>query len=199
MRSRSGPRTFDRSLKYPITKDGEGRSLCRWDQKPVARGRKAYCSDECQIEVDIRTSASALRRHVFQRDKGVCAACGCDTRRLERVASKAMDSYRDLTKWLPAFIPKPGSASYFGWSGKPVWDVWVSVGFNVRYEGTLWEADHIKELSNGGDGGLDNVQTLCVPCHKAKTRKMHADRKIARTGIKPKPPVRETQIAMINV
>lgn len=31
-------------------------------------------------------------------------------------------------------------------------------------------ADHIKELSDGGDEfDLDNVQSLCTPCHKQKT------------------------------
>lgn len=34
-----------------------------------------------------------------------------------------------------------------------------------------WEADHIVEVRDGGGCcGLDNYQTLCVPCHKAKTR-----------------------------
>ncbi len=34
----------------------------------------------------------------------------------------------------------------------------------------VWEADHILAVKDGGGGcGLDNFQTLCTDCHKAKT------------------------------
>ncbi|GAG13619.1 unnamed protein product [marine sediment metagenome] len=33
-----------------------------------------------------------------------------------------------------------------------------------------WEADHIVPISEGGGCcGLDNYQTLCVPCHKKES------------------------------
>ena len=32
-----------------------------------------------------------------------------------------------------------------------------------------WEHDHIVPLKDGGSHALDNIQTLCVPCHKVKT------------------------------
>lgn len=42
---------------------------------------------------------------------------------------------------------------------------------------SLWEADHILEVVNGGiDLGLSNIQTLCIPCHKEKTAKLVRDR-----------------------
>ena len=34
---------------------------------------------------------------------------------------------------------------------------------------SLWELDHIVPLVDGGSHDLDNLQTLCTPCHKAKT------------------------------
>ena len=35
-----------------------------------------------------------------------------------------------------------------------------------------WQADHILPVHKGGGGsGLENYQTLCVECHKAKTYK----------------------------
>lgn len=40
-------------------------------------------------------------------------------------------------------------------------------GFKPRQ--SLWEADHIVPLIDGGGYGLDNLQTLCTPCHKQKT------------------------------
>ena len=37
-----------------------------------------------------------------------------------------------------------------------------------------WHADHIIEVRHGGGGcTIDNYQTLCIPCHKAKTKKNH--------------------------
>jgi len=41
------------------------------------------------------------------------------------------------------------------------------LGFKPRQ--SLWEADHILPLIDGGGHGLDNLQTLCTPCHKQKT------------------------------
>lgn len=34
---------------------------------------------------------------------------------------------------------------------------------------SLWELDHIVPLVDGGTHDLDNLQTLCTPCHKKKT------------------------------
>lgn len=37
-----------------------------------------------------------------------------------------------------------------------------------------WQADHILAVAHGGGGcGLDNFQTLCLKCHKGKTKNMH--------------------------
>jgi 5-methylcytosine-specific restriction endonuclease McrA len=35
-----------------------------------------------------------------------------------------------------------------------------------------WDADHIVPLSEGGDFGLENIRTLCLPCHKRETSKL---------------------------
>lgn len=50
-------------------------------------------------------------------------------------------------------------------------------GFPDTTSRRWWEADHIVEVVRGGGlRGLENYQTLCVPCHKAKTRKLAKDR-----------------------
>ena len=43
-----------------------------------------------------------------------------------------------------------------------------------------WEADHIIPFSEGGETVLENMRTLCYPCHKHRTKKWHGDRKAAR-------------------
>jgi 5-methylcytosine-specific restriction protein A len=40
-------------------------------------------------------------------------------------------------------------------------------GFKPRK--SLWELDHIVPLIDGGGHELENLQTLCVPCHERKT------------------------------
>lgn len=158
-------RTFNRDIRYPVTRDEKNRRLCRWCQKPVAKGRQSYCSDQCQIEVDIRTSANAARRHVHDRDKGVCRSCGLDTDKLCRILYYANESsaghkYRKI-HW---------SRIRLHWPIDPtVQTILLVLGFNALSNQHYWEADHVVELSDGGDGGLANLQTLCIPCHKRKT------------------------------
>lgn len=36
-----------------------------------------------------------------------------------------------------------------------------------------WEADHMLPVVEGGDSNLDNIRTLCVPCHRKVTRELH--------------------------
>lgn len=177
-------------INYPRRKDANGNPLCRWCQKPLSNPRRSYCDKHCRMEVNIRTSVSSLRYYVHQRDKGICAKCGLDTMKLDRILNHAQRSCYEI---------KYGIGSTNGcWivrDAPSVNFVLTRLGFNEGM--SLWDADHIVEVSAGGDSGLDNIQTLCVPCHKAKTKQMHAERKAARTGVKPKPPVQETQLTMI--
>jgi hypothetical protein len=40
----------------------------------------------------------------------------------------------------------------------------------VKKRHSLWDADHIRAVvDGGGECGLDNMQTLCVWCHREKT------------------------------
>ncbi len=45
------------------------------------------------------------------------------------------------------------------------------------------EGDHIIEIADGGDEfDMENVQTLCVSCHKAKTKEGRQQRANIKTG-----------------
>ncbi len=178
---------FITSRDLPHLKDENGKPLCRWCKKPVTPPRRSWCSDECVREYLIRSSGDSLRRAVFKRDKGMCAGCGADTEKIRRLVSFAIESFEG----------RDADPYGYGWGGGDIWRIFTAIGFNWNRLQTLWEADHIIEVSNDGETSLDNMQTLCVPCHKAKTRKMHADRKFDRTGIRPKQPSREVQLSMI--
>lgn len=39
-----------------------------------------------------------------------------------------------------------------------------------------WQNDHIVELVDGGTHTLDNMQTLCIPCHNKKSAKNAGER-----------------------
>jgi 5-methylcytosine-specific restriction endonuclease McrA len=44
---------------------------------------------------------------------------------------------------------------------------WTIVQYGAP-RGSLWQADHIVPVAEGGgECGLDNLRTLCTPCHKA--------------------------------
>ena len=152
--------------RFPVTRDDAGRRLCRWDQGVIPKGRRTFCSDNCVHEVSMRTNPGYLRALVWKRDKGVCAKCGCDTSLIERVASYAAESYRGIGK----------REVYYDWSHQAIWTLFVSMGFHHSRSVTLWEADHVVEVVRDGDSCLENMQTLCVPCHKAKTKQLAGDR-----------------------
>ncbi len=45
-------------------------------------------------------------------------------------------------------------------------------------EQDFWQADHIVPVAEGGGGcGLDNLRTLCTPCHAAETAGLRSRRK----------------------
>ncbi len=59
----------------------------------------------------------------------------------------------------------------------------VSRGFSGIGSRSLWDADHIKPVAEGGGlCGLDNYQTLCQACHKAKTAEQARRKAAARRG-----------------
>jgi len=137
-------------------KDEQGRRLCRCGcgGLPVLP-RRSYCSNECLERFYIRYSQGHLRNRIKERDKEICFDCGSDLAMLKRF----------LGYW-----------ETLGCAKRPCRDL-VSAGMKRRgfkRGGSLWDAHHVIKWVDGGDVlGLDNVITLCEPCHK----KRHANRK----------------------
>jgi 5-methylcytosine-specific restriction enzyme A len=123
-----------------------GRALCRWCGAEVAGRRRTFCSDPCVHEWRLRSSTSYLRECVLARDRGICAQCGIDTLRLRRSVMRLsfaarMQRIREL----------------------------IGSGAAARGRKSWWEADHILAVAEGGDSSLDNIRTLCIPCHRSAT------------------------------
>ncbi|HYK42164.1 MAG TPA: HNH endonuclease signature motif containing protein [Thermoanaerobaculia bacterium] len=112
----------------------------------------------------MRTSPSAARERVFERDRGRCAGCGRDTEDLLR-------RLRNLRRRRPRpEVIEEARALALGFESA----VEVCGGRTVlRIRRTLWQADHIVPVAEGGGGcGLENLRTLCLPCHRMATAEL---------------------------
>lgn len=132
---------------------------CRQCRGDVYSPRRTFCSRECVHLWRELHDWNYVRRRVRDRDKGVCAACGDDTKRM-----------RDAI-WL---VRGCGAVEFIEMVKLTI----LSWGYDVSnlYGKDLWQADHIVARHLGGDNKLTNLRTLCVPCHKAVTARQAAAR-----------------------
>ena len=127
-----------------IERSASGRPLCRWCRVEVPKGRRTFCSEACVGEWRLRTDPGYLREKVFDRDRGVCAACGVDTIALRRDMRRL--DYATRRQFLKTWRLREGSRK------------------------SLWDADHIVPVAEGGGQcDLSNMRTLCLRCHAAAT------------------------------
>lgn len=159
-------RTIPSARKTPQPLGPNGERLCRWCKGPVAPPRITFCCNECVHEWRLRSSPSYARSCVRQRDRGVCSKCGTDTYKISRGMRKPLHGETEA-QWkrrVKAIRKK------YKIGPKRV---------------TLWDMDHIQEVASGGGlCGLDNLVTLCVLCHKNKTKKFV--KKLRKRSVKTK-------------
>jgi len=116
---------------------------CRWCAGEVPKRRWTFCSDACVHEWKLRSDPGYLREKVFERDRGVCAACGLDTEALRKDKRKLDYNARR------AFEKE--------WGGRRC----------------LWDADHVVPVAEGGgECDLSNMRTLCLRCHRHATAEL---------------------------
>lgn len=137
---------------------------CRWCGGTVKPPRRTWCSQTCVENYRIRAEPSYASHMVGERDGGVCRACGMDTGKLERVLRSISDKAPRAWDWTEG----EKEARY-----AVIWALrQIGIG-RVSWPRRLWERDHIVAVAEGGGScGLDNYQTLCIPCHRAKTAEM---------------------------
>ncbi len=56
------------------------------------------------------------------------------------------------------------------------WTQKLELGIS-RNRRDAWDADHIIPLIEGGTNWMNNIRTLCLPCHKAQTKTLAGRRK----------------------
>ena len=132
--------------KY-LARSPNGLVLCRRCGQEVAPPRRTFCSDACVNEWRLRTDPAYLRERVFRRDKGICAICGLNTVALSSALRK------------------------LNWRGRQ--RRCAELGVPISRIKSLWDADHIVPVvQGGGECALENMRTLCIPCHKRATAEL---------------------------
>jgi len=119
--------------------------------------------------------------------EGKCAGCGkpkAEWKRRQDWACCSAECTKEFRK----------KSTYFGWPdlrekafkrdkftcrhcGFVAKDVMLTTGFSYKKDkSTFLVGDHIKPIALGGEEwDIDNVQTLCIPCNKVKTKNDAAD------------------------
>jgi 5-methylcytosine-specific restriction endonuclease McrA len=122
------------------------RPLCRWCELEIlAPRRRTFCSDYCVHQWRLRTDPGYLRDQVFARDRGICALCQADTLAIFAALKRSRGRARQA------------GLSFYGMK-------------TISSRRSLWDADHILAVAEGGGQcDLDNLRTLCVPCHREVT------------------------------
>lgn len=164
---------------------------CAWcGTKDLPPRRKSWCSQKCVDEYLMRNSTEHIRRAVWERDKGICALCGCD-------ANAEFKAWKQARSEISKLAHRLAHASRFNmeWScGRWVFEhedrfptyreietftrrlMRKYMSSEKRWtagRSTGWDADHIIPVCEGGGNcGIENFRTLCHPCHKEETAKL---------------------------
>eukprot|EP00986_Skeletonema_menzelii_P008167 scaffold3356_cov154-Skeletonema_menzelii.AAC.17 len=122
-----------------------------------------YCSWKCAEEGRVRRgnifSSTNIRASLFQLERGVCQLCKIDAHALF-CRIKSLQPAERLNTLLNANWKLPSTKR----------DRFLQ----APEEHDFWQADHIFAVAEGGGGsGLDNFRTLCTPCHRSETSKLH--------------------------
>ena len=123
-----------------------GLPLCRWCQLEIlAKRRRTFCSEYCVHQWRLRSDPGYLRDLVFARDRGICGLCEADTVAIYKALKRARGADR------------AAGLSLYGMR-------------TMTSRRSLWDADHIRPVAEGGGQcDLDNLRTLCLPCHREAT------------------------------
>lgn len=159
-----------RPPRYLKAKPPTRRGVCRGCGKPAGKGRRNWCSDECSENHWVRASGSVMKEQIRKRDKGICALCSLNCLSL-------LGEYR-------VFITSHGIRLTHMAKHDPLAAAWLDFHHipSGRRDAPLtwgdwWDADHITAVADGGGAcGLENIRTLCIPCHLEVTRQQAAAR-----------------------
>ncbi|XP_054646428.1 DNA annealing helicase and endonuclease ZRANB3 isoform X2 [Dunckerocampus dactyliophorus] len=122
-----------------------------------------FCSHRCQEDFQLRSSQTYMRSRVLEAEEGICQHCGLHAHDLFVKVRDAPPSQRKEmleNTWLAQLSLKQ-----------------LNEMIRSPVEGDFWQVDHIRPVySGGGQCSLDNLQTLCTVCHRARTAQQAKER-----------------------
>lgn len=161
-----------------------GRGLCRWCGQEVPKGKRTWCSPFCIHQHKIRVGGKYQAKIVWERDAGICDICGINA---EAVRAEYFGKLSKLRKDIDNLYwgDEDGNVDHKAISKhrkeqeKLLQKTYTDKGWNIRI-GRWWEVDHILPVTEGGGPDewgrsrdyLENLRTLCVPCHKKVTKEL---------------------------
>lgn len=177
-----------------LRRDADGHVVCSCGcgRRPP-KGRRRWFSAECVNGWRARNDPSFVRQKVFERDKGICAICGCDSAVEYRRWKEQMKEADRLAGWFLKVWRLPKSCQH-DWrllrlERRRIMDRWKPPGAWTDGRRTSWDADHIVPVvEGGGQCDLSNYRTLCHPCHKRVTAELAARRAAARRPMREEHP-----------
>ncbi len=160
--------------QYPVKMYPNGTRGCRWCGKVLDHKSRTFCGKECVHQYMIRSRPGYAADQVAKRDAGVCAKCGVDT------------VVFHLEAYQRAEIDTP--PRYRGWrraDDRIVPPELVALGWPKTFNRRWFDVEHvIPVVDGGGECGLENLISLCVPCHKRATAALAARRALDRKQAK---------------
>lgn len=129
-----------------------------------------YCSRECTEQGRLKRggmyASKQIRSMLYALEGGVCRKCNIDAHAL----------YTRIRSLHPA--ERLNALINANWN-LPKTSKSLERLLNNPKEGDFWQADHIVPVAEGGGNcELDNLQTLCVPCHQTETEKLRSRLKL---------------------
>jgi len=170
----------------------------------LAGRQQRWCGKACVNAYLVRKGGTEARRLVRKRDRGVCALCRDDTEVLRRRIQEAdregdrrwarslgrrpgdqhlpSNRYRRPGRSLPR-RPRKGSRNDYRRTARL--EVLEPLGLEAYWwRSSWWDMNHRLPVVLGGGGcGLDNLETLCLPCHSRETAILAA--RIAESRVRP--------------
>eukprot|EP01023_Acetabularia_acetabulum_P020855 TRINITY_DN20895_c0_g1_i1.p1 TRINITY_DN20895_c0_g1~~TRINITY_DN20895_c0_g1_i1.p1 ORF type:complete len:222 (-),score=27.90 TRINITY_DN20895_c0_g1_i1:286-951(-) len=131
-----------------------------------------FCSAQCENNYYCKVSTNALRNSLFKLERGICCQCKADCnsmiKRIRRISKDGLNWRERRLQIISEIAPKFLQSKYSNQLNKLI---------TAALDGNAWHADHIIPVyQEGGLCTVENMRTLCVPCHLDVTKKQIMER-----------------------
>ncbi|CAE8602362.1 unnamed protein product [Polarella glacialis] len=140
---------------------------------------RLFCTGSCRARYFGKRNGGSLRRQLFELELGICQSCGLDCHKTWQALVLTAATPERRAACLADLAPRLAADSGL---------VARIVEAPRLTEGMLWQADHVVPVwAGGGVCGLENLQTLCAACHRAKTKAEAGQRSTLCASDRPAP------------